>query len=234
MLSQVKSQRSSEGEDVAEACEVPGNDLNMNRINLYSNDVGAVSVVEGKRDSLTLSALSDSVSSSGCVVNSSMSPSQPLRTVSLDPGSSAPDIAEAKESPGKSYVGKSGLMSKMSNIDMSLEDGMRRQQAAKEASHTISTILTQSLRGNKDSAPSTSVDPQGEVNPSTPFRDEVKSSLQAYPVTHSHSHAELKGTGEFILLLLQQAFIIHVYYFNEAIVRTIYYLLILNNTKSRK
>ena len=229
----MKSQRSSEGEDVAEACEVPGNDLNMNRINLYSNDVGAVSVVEGKRDSLTLSASSDSVSSSGCVVSSSMSPSQPLRTVNLDPGSSAPDVAEAKESPGKSHIGKSGLMSKMSNMDMSLEDGMRRQQAAKEASHTISTILTQSLRGNKDSAPSNPVDPQGVVTPSIPFRDEVKSSIQAYPVTHSHSHAELKGTGDFILLLLQQAFIIHVY-FNEAVIHTIYYLLILNNTSQER
>ena len=195
----MKSQRSSESEDVAEACEVPGNNLNMNRINLYSNDVGALSVVEGKRDSLTLSASSDSISSSGCVVSSSMSPSQPLRTVSLDPGSSAPDVAEAKESPGKGNIGKSGLMSKMSNMDIFLEDGVRRQQAAKEASHTISTILTQSLKGNKDSAPSNSVDPKGPQGEGMiiPLRDEIKSSLQAYPMTHSHSHAEIKGTGDF-------------------------------------
>lgn len=180
----MKSHRSLE-EGVEEACEVPGNDLNINRINLHNSDVSAVNAMEGKRDSLTLSVSSDSASSSGFVGSS-------ISTFPHDSDSSAPDVAEAKESPDKNYAGKTSLMSKMSTADVSLDEGRRRSLAAKEDSHTTthSHSHTHALKGNKDSAPSALDGPLG-IGTGTGTREELKNP-QAYP----DSLAELKGTGD--------------------------------------
>jgi hypothetical protein len=186
----MKSHRSAE-EGVEEACAVPGNDLNINRINLHNSDVSAVNAMEGKRDSLTLSVSSDSASSSGCVGSSSS-----ISTFPHDSDSSAPDIAEAKESPDKIYAGKtnlmsagkSNLMSKMSTADVSLDEGRRRSLAAKEDSHT--TTHSHVPKGNKDSAPSAL---DGPLGMGMGTRDELKNP-QAYP--GPDSLAELKGTGD--------------------------------------
>jgi hypothetical protein len=179
----MKSHRSAE-EGVEEACEVPGNDLNISRINLHNSDVSAVSTMEGKRDSLTLSVSSDSASSSGCIGNCSIS------TIPHDSDSSAPDVAEAKESPDKTYAGKTSLMSKMSTVDVSLDEGRRRSLAAKEDSHTTTHSHTHAPKGNKDSAPSAPDGPMGVTNST---RDELKNP-HAY--SGPDSLAEFKGTGD--------------------------------------
>ena len=179
----MKSHRSSE-EGVEEACEVQGSDLNINRINLHNSDVSAVNAVEDKLDSLTLSVSSDSASSSGCVGSTSIS------TSPHNSDRSAPDVAEAKESPDKSYAGKTSLMSKMSTVDVSLDEGRRRSLAPKEDSHTIPRRHTHALKGNKDSAPSAL---DGPLGMGTSTREELKKP-HAYP--GPDSLAELKGTGD--------------------------------------
>lgn len=178
----MKSHRSAE-EGVEEACEVPANDLNISRINLQSSDVSAVNAMEGKRDSLTLSVSSDSASSSGCVGSSSIS------TFHHDSDSSAPDIAEAKESPDKIYAGKTSLMSKMSTFDVSLDEGRGRSLAAKEDSHATTHNHSHAQKGKKDSGPSALDGPLGMGT-----REELKNASQAYP--GPDSLAELKGTGD--------------------------------------
>ena len=185
MLSQMKSHHSAE-EGVEEACEVPGNDLNISRINLQNSDVSTVNAMEGKRDSLTLSVSSDSATSSECVGSSSIS------TFPHDSDSSAPDVAEAKESPDKIYAGKTSLMSKMSTADVSLDESRRRSLAAKEDSHTITHSHSHALKGNKDSAPSALDGPLG-VEMGMGIRNELKNP-QTYP--GPDSLAELKGTGD--------------------------------------
>lgn len=181
----MKSHRSSE-EGIEEACEVQGSDLNINRINLHNSDVSAVNAMEGKRDSLTLSVSSDSASSSGCVPSSSIS------NFPHDSDRSAPDVAEAKESPDKSYAGKTSLMIKMSSVDVPLDEGRRRSHAAKEDSHTIPHSHTHALKGNKDSAPSALDGPLG-MGMGTSAREELKNP-HAYP--GPDTLAELKGTGD--------------------------------------
>jgi hypothetical protein len=177
----MKSHRSAE-EGGEEACEVQGDDLNISRINQHNSDVSAVNAMDGKRDSLTLSVSSDSASSTGCVGSSSIS------TFPHDSDSSAPDVAEAKESPDKNYAGKTSLMSKMSTADVALDEGRRRWLAAKEDSHTTTQSHTHALKGNKDSAPSALDGPLGMG-----IREELKNP-QAYP--GPNSLAELKGTGD--------------------------------------
>ena len=126
-----------------EACAVDGETLSIDKIRSYQQSLMNAHIAN-ESSSITvqnsLSCSADSLkndprfqllgSTSGS--RGASSDSSPFRTLRVGLDGAAPDVAEEKESNFNSQS-RRGL-SKMSDIDVSLNEGVRRQLAAKEAS----------------------------------------------------------------------------------------------------
>lgn len=139
-----------------EACAVDGETLSIDKIRFYQQSLmNAHMANEGSSLTIqnSLSCSADSLkndsrfqltgSTSGS--RGASSDSSPFRTLRAGIDSTVPEVAEEKESNFNTQS-RRGL-SKMADIDVSLNEGVRRQLAAKEAS------LSTPQRCSKDDAP---------------------------------------------------------------------------------